>query len=106
MRLLCSAEVDKRLMGSITATDKCGLGKNCKQLFMYMINWDKGVALAIHPCIFGISEYSISAGAPLPDLYFLMYFSLQQEQLHILRGINMQGNIAGAPPTSRWSYTM
>ena len=39
--------------------------QNCKQLFMYMDNWDKG--------IFGTGEYSISFGAAPPDLYFLMY---------------------------------
>ena len=32
--------------------------------------------VAICPCIFGTGEYSISARATPPDLYFLMYFSL------------------------------
>ena len=31
--------------------------QNCKQLFIYMINWDKSVALAIFPCIFSAGEY-------------------------------------------------
>ena len=47
-----------------------------------------GVAPAICPCIFGTGEYSISAGAATPDLYLQMYFSLWQDRLHILRGIN------------------
>ena len=33
------------------------LNQNCKQLVMYMNNWDKGVALAICPCIFSAGEY-------------------------------------------------
>ena len=46
------------------------------------------VAPTICPCILGTGEYSISPGAAPPDLYLLMYFSLQQERLHILGGIN------------------
>ena len=32
--------------------------QNCKQLFMYMNNWDEGVAPAICSLIFGTGEYS------------------------------------------------
>ena len=53
-----------------------GKRQNCKQLFMYMNNWDKGVAPAICPCIFGTGEYSLSAAAAPLDLHLLMYFSL------------------------------
>ena len=74
---------------------------------MYVNNWDKGVALAICPCIFGTGEYSILARAAPPDLYLVvMYISFYQVRLHILGGINMQRNIAGATPTSSGSYTM
>ena len=38
-----------------------GKSQNCKQLFMYINNWNKGVALAICPFIFGNGEYSTSA---------------------------------------------
>ena len=41
---------------------------NCKLLFMYMNNWDKGVAPAICPRILSTCEYWISAGAAPPDL--------------------------------------
>ena len=44
--------------------------QNCKQLFMYMNNWDKGVAPAICPRILTICEYWISAGAaPFNEAY-------------------------------------
>ena len=33
------------------------LPQNCKQLFMYMNKWDKGVAPAICPCILSAGEY-------------------------------------------------
>ena len=33
------------------------LDQNCKQSFMYMNNWDKGVASAICPCILSTCEY-------------------------------------------------
>ena len=31
--------------------------QDCKQVFMYMNNWDKGVAPAIFPCILNAGEY-------------------------------------------------
>ena len=33
------------------------VGQNCKQLVMYMNNWDKGVPSAICLCIFSAGEY-------------------------------------------------
>ena len=52
----------------IKATSSPHPPKNCKQLFMYMNNWEKGVAPTICFCIFGTGEYSISAGAIPLDL--------------------------------------
>ena len=57
-------------------TDFSYWNQNCKQVFMFMNNWDKGVAPAICPCILSAGEYWISAGAALPDPYFLMCFIL------------------------------
>ena len=37
--------------------NKTRQGQNCTQLFMYMNNWDEGVALVICPCIFTAGEY-------------------------------------------------
>ena len=56
-----------------------GTNQNCKQFYLYMNNWDKGVGLAMCPSKSGST---------------------------ILGEINMQWNIAGATPTSSRSYTM
>ena len=50
--------------------------KQYKELFIYMNNWDKGMATAVCPCIFSASEFWKSAGAAPPDFYLLMYLSL------------------------------
>ena len=49
------------------------LPQNCKQWFMYINNWDKGVAPAICPCIFSTVEYLPTARA---TLYLLVASSL------------------------------
>ena len=44
--------------------------------YMVLDPLEVGVAPAICPCIFGTGEYFISAGAPPPEIYLLMCFSL------------------------------
>ena len=60
-----------------TGLQKHGAGEaqDWKQLFMYMNNWDEGLAPAICPQIIGTTKYLIYAGAAPPDLYLLLYFS-------------------------------
>ena len=82
----------------------CSWNQNCKQLFMYMNNWYKGVAPVICPRILSPFEYRIWAGAAPLDLLCILASSKSDSS--ILWGINMQGNKAGATPTSSRSYTM
>ena len=70
---------------------------------LYMNNWDKGVAPAICPCIFSACDIEFQP-EPLSTFYCLLASSRSGST--ISGGINMQGNIAGATPTSRGSYTM
>ena len=56
----------------------CWQNQNCKPLFMYVNNWDKGVALAICPCIFGTWE-SKYAGA-----YSWSHTYLQRVLYHVM----------------------
>ena len=73
---------------------------------VYMNNLDKGVAPAICPFILSAGEFKYQPEPFFQDLYLLMYLASSRSGFTILGGINMQGNIAGATPTSSGSYTM
>ena len=64
--LLLSNQAELLLYAGFSFSREVGVIQNCKHLFMYMNNWDKGVAPAIGPRILSTCEYWISAGAAPP----------------------------------------